>query len=613
MPRDTKKETIHDLECPRLVLAGPGAGKTHFIAARVKGLLKDGTDKSTISALTFGREATQHMIDKLIDPVGHFKMKFEELPQVSTMHSLGLKIVREKPREVNLRKTGLRVQENEKVKTLMYRDAALILGFSEEDAKNARECKQYGDCTENSKRKKCRICRNYWGIMSKCNFIDFDDQILFACRILEKNPDILEEFQSRAKHLLVDEYQDINAAQFRLIERLSAQSRKGLFVVGDDAQSIYGFRGANPKFILRFDQDFPNAQITSLAHSWRCHQNIMDPAFKVLETFYDKWSGRPELEFHAPLDDEPYIWQLPSNVAEADMVAKSARHFINEKKSVLVLAPKEEFFPLIIEKLCDRGVPHECPISFLPERVRIAKLFVDWVTNPNDSFITRLVVEHLIDKGIAHVPGARKDGRSTPETIKKRIAEETAIATLWESVDKHNDLFSVICGLTDPSKTLRKIRDGLNLLLESFVNFSGAQRGDFVKQLSVVSGIWADPSHLVEDITTVVSLLDTERPTGSGSVLLKTMRKAKGLEADVVFVVGLEDDLVPNPRNDLIEEARLFFVSMTRASQKLYLFHAFKRPRNISYGQELTNKPRSKFLDAIGRPSEYKKPKPKKQ
>ena len=120
-------------------------------------------------------------------------------------------------------------------------------------------------------------------------------------------------------------------------------------------------------------------------------------------------------------------------------------------------------------------------------------------------------------------------------------------------------------------------------------------------------------SKLVEDISTVVKLLDSERPSGAGSVLLKTMRKAKGLEADVVFMIGLEDDLIPNPRSsDIVEEARLFYVSMTRAKEKLYLFHAFKRPRGISYGQELMDKRRSRFLDAIGRASKYKKPKEKK-
>jgi DNA helicase-2/ATP-dependent DNA helicase PcrA len=607
------EEIVSNFASPTLVLAGPGAGKTYLLADRIKRLLDKGTDKSTITVLTFGTDANQHMKDELIDPEGDFHIKFDELPpQISTMHSLGFKIVQEKPRDVKLRK-NVQVQYDEDVKQLMYRDAALILGLTEDDGKEARECKQCGDCKEDPQEEKCKICRKYWEIMSKCNYIDFDDQILFACQILEKNPDILEKYQSGARHLLVDEYQDINAAQFRLIQLLSKESPNGLFVVGDDAQSIYGFRGGNPKFILRFGKDFRGAETPSLAHSWRCQKKIMDEAIKVLEKYYTEWTGKKELEFHVPIGEETCIWQLPSNVSEADMVARVARYFINKKKTVLILAPKKEFFPLIIEKLCEYDVPHECPVSFLPERVHIAKRFIDWVANPNDSFITRLVVEYLINIGIAHVPGVDKDGRSTQKTIEKRIAEEAVIAKLWESVDKNNDLFWVIENVKTTNETLVKIRGGLKSLMNSFSNFTGDNQGEFAKQLSVVTGIWCAPSKLVEDISTIVKLLDSERPSGAGSVLLKTMWKAKGLEADVVFMVGLEDDLIPNPRSsDIVEEARLFYVSMTRAKEKLYLFHAFKRPRGISYGQELMDKRRSKFLDAIGRASEYKKPKEKK-
>jgi superfamily I DNA/RNA helicase len=115
---------------------------------------------------------------------------------------------------------------------------------------------------------------------------------------------------------------------------------------------------------------------------------------------------------------------------------------------------------------------------------------------------------------------------------------------------------------------------------------------------------------MAEDIAEVVKLIQAEQPFGSTSAQLFTMRKAKGLEAHVVIIVGLEDDIIPNPRSDnLQEEARLLYVSMTRAKDKLYLFHSFKRPRNISYGPELSQKARSRYLDTLGRKSEYKKPK----
>ncbi len=144
-------------------------------------------------------------------------------------------------------------------------------------------------------------------------------------------------------------------------------------------------------------------------------------------------------------------------------------------------------------------------------------------------------------------------------------------------------------------------------LSDLFINFKKEKCGEFIKQLAVVSSIWVNPSKLIEDITKITELLNPQGTTGLGWVQLNTMKKAKGLEADVVIMVGLEDDIVPNPRGDLVEESRLFYVSMTRAKEKLFLLHAFKRPRNISYGDVLMDKSRSRFLDIIGRKSEWKR------
>jgi DNA helicase-2/ATP-dependent DNA helicase PcrA len=449
--------------------------------------------------------------------------------------------------------------------------------------------------------------------MSKCNYIDFDDQIHFACQILEKYPDILEKYQTQTEHLLVDEYQDINEAQFKMIELLSRENRAGLFAVGDDAQSIYAFRGGDPKFILRFRDDFPNAEVTTLAHSRRCHENIMNDSFKILEKHYPDWTGKHDLEYHKEIGDQPNIWHMASEITEAKFVAGITQKAIQQKKTVLILAPKKEFFPLLIKALTRRQVPHNCSIDLLPDRVGIAKSFIDWIQKTDDNFMTRLVIEILINKGIAHVAGASKDGRSNEETIKNRIEEETEIATLWNTVDKNNDLYLVIKNLDDPNKTLKKIRDALLAMEKSYNDFKRDNRGEFAKQLAFLTGIWINPSDMAADITDIVKLIQAEQPFGSTSAQLLTMRKAKGLEAQVVIIVGLEDDVVPNPRSKNIEEeARLLYVSMTRAKERLYLFHSYKRPRNISHGQELTEKPRSMFLDALDRESEWKRLKQKK-
>ena len=461
MPLVDYEEIVQHFASPTLVLAGPGAGKTYLLADRIKRLLDSGVDKDKITVLTFGRDASRHMEEELLKPDGDFKIPWDNLPFVSTMHSLGLSIVKKKPRSVKLKKTALRVQNLDEVKRLLFRDAALILGHTETDSLNASKCKSCGDCSESPGEEYCEVCDKYREIMSKCNYIDFDDQIHFACQILEKYPDILEKYQAQAEHLLVDEYQDINAAQFKLIELLSRKNREGLFAVGDDAQSIYAFRGGDPKFILRFEDDFPGAEVTTLAHSRRCHENIMEDSFKVLEKNYPDWTGKPKLKYRTKIGDQPYIWHVPSEITEAKFVAGIAQKAIQQKKTVLILVPKKEFFPLLMKALTTRQVPHNCSIDLLPDRVGIAKRFIDWVQESGDSFQTRLVIEDLINRGVAHVAGANKKVRAKKETFEKRIEVETEIAKLWDSVDKDNDLYSVIKSLEAPNKTLEKIRDAL--------------------------------------------------------------------------------------------------------------------------------------------------------
>jgi superfamily I DNA/RNA helicase len=606
MPLRDYEEIVTHFAAPTLVLAGPGAGKTYLLADRVKRLLNGAAGKENITVLTFGRDASRHMREELINP--KFNIPPDSLPFISTMHSLGLSIVQEKPRLVNLKRTELRVQNEDEVKKLLFRDAALALGYAEDQGRDASECKSCDDCSKSPGQEYCEICAKYREIMSKCNYIDFDDQIHFACQILEDSPDILAKYQSQATHLLVDEYQDINAAQFRLIELLSQASRKGLFVVGDDAQSIYSFRGGDPKFILRFHNDFPKAEVAPLAHSRRCPKNILEPSFKILRKYYPEWTGNTELEFHKGEGEPPCLWQLSSEVFEAKVTAAIAHDAIQEKKTVLILAPKKEFFPLLIRQLTKNQVPYNCSIDLLPERVAIAKRFIDWIQNPEDNFLTRLVAEDLINTGVAAIPGAKKDGRSKQSTIKNRIAEETVIAELWDSVDKDNSLFSVIESNSNGSRTLKTISDSLNRLRDNY--HQHLNDGQFAKELASVTRVWIEPAKMAEDIAEVVKLISTEKPFGASSAQLLTMRKAKGLEAQVVIIVGLEDDIIPNPKSDSIaEEARLLYVSMTRAKEKLYLFHSFKRPRNISYGPELSKKLRSRFLDATGIKSEYKAPK----
>jgi superfamily I DNA/RNA helicase len=300
---------------------------------------------------------------------------------------------------------------------------------------------------------------------------------------------------------------------------------------------------------------------------------------------------------------------VPSDNSEAEWIARIARQAVAEKKSVLILAPKRIFFPQISLALQRYGVPHECPVNLLPENVndRLSTIsnILKWLKKPEDNFLTRLAIESLMNHGQTNVPGATKSKRCSPQTIQKRKDVESEVARLWENVSKRKSLFTILSGHSKLSDELDFIRKTLFKLLELYSNTGRKFHGEFAKQLSLSVGKWAESKTIASDISLIIDQFKISDSTGFGSVKLMTMRKAKGLEADVVVIAGLEDDLMPNPISDIAEEARLFYVSMTRAKEKLYLLHAFKRLRSISYGTDIINKKRSRFLESLGRKSKY--------
>jgi DNA helicase-2/ATP-dependent DNA helicase PcrA len=606
---------VENTSSPTLVLAGPGSGKTYMLADRIARLLAKGVAPDTITALAFNRDAAYQLQRKLTTEFGVAR---DKLPHISTMNAFGFRLLKEAPRKVGLLKQELGVQGSEGIKKLLFRDAALAQDLTVGDAEKAMGCKLSGDCKEDEGRVECQVCRKYHEIMAKCNLVDFDDQVLFACKLLETDNELRNTCLTQTVHLLVDEYQDINAGQHRLIELLSRNTRNHLFVVGDDAQCIYSFRGSSPRFIRDFGSDFPGATCPPLPFSRRCPKTVVDEAGRMLKSFDRAWKGPFELENMVEHDHEPALRQLPSEKAEAEEVARIASKYA-PKHSVLVLAPKVDFFAGIAKELRKKDVAYFCPADDLP-RVQRVKRLLDWLETPDDDLLVRFVVEDLLGSGANKVAGAAKQKRCTAETLRKRVSVETEVARFWETVSKTESYHSVLSDYAGCSKEVAGVRDGLGELLRSHAflerrldadpdqekELAAEKHGGFLRRLAVLSGAWTLPSELSEDLAQVVELAEGQRHGGPGAVQLMTMRKAKGLEADVVIVVGLEDDLVPNPKRDETEEARLFYVAMTRAKQRLYLLHAFRRPRNISYGEAIMDKPRSRFLNAIGRKSEYR-------
>ena len=211
----------------------------------------------------------------------------------------------------------------------------------------------------------------------------------------------------------------------------------------------------------------------------------------------------------------------------------------------------------------------------------------------------------IINGGICKVPGKNITTRTTAATIENREKVECEIAKLWKNVNRTKGLYEVFCETNNLSKELRKTREIMSELKEKYNAKSEKEQAEFLKIASSATGAWMKSHNFVDDIEILSDLVKDNKVVANDRVKLMTMRKAKGLQADVVIMIGLEDDIIPNPKADEEEEARLFYVSMTRAKKLLFMTHAYKRPRNISYGQEMGDKPRSRFLNAVKIKSRY--------
>lgn len=222
------------LSGPVLLLAGPGTGKTYQLGRRIKHLVeKQQVPPDQITVVTFTTVAAQNMRDRISDDARpELYVPYSHQPKhICTLHSFGYRVIRENLTSLGF-KSPPRVVTDDRLRSILISDAAQLAGHRREDGNETTQCRQCGDCKP-SDAGKCRICQAYQEILRGCSAVDHDEQILLACRILRETPVVLEKYRTQTRHLLIDEYQDINAAQFELIRLLSDGQRDGLFVVGD--------------------------------------------------------------------------------------------------------------------------------------------------------------------------------------------------------------------------------------------------------------------------------------------------------------------------------------------------------------------------------------------
>ena len=578
---------IHEQDGPILLLAGPGTGKTYRIAQRIKFLTENKLiDRDKITVITFTTAAARNMRERISDASKpDIYTPTEKQPRlICTMHSLGLKIVSENAAYFGYR-DSIKVLNSDPARNTLIEDSAQTCGFERHDAKETIGCRQNGNCIESAERK-CKICRRYRRILRACSYIDYDEQILLANRVLWDRPDIRKTYQDKCVHLLIDEYQDINPGQFELITLLVRDQENGLFAVGDDDQSIYSWRGGSPKYIREFRKYFgEGAQVFPLLKSFRCPEFLLESAFSVVREHDKGRLDKGEFEYINKADGKINIHNVASDQKEADVVRSIITKSLPSKK-VLILIPGRRFGTFLIDELKNARINFNAPLNLPGEGLPLINTLSSWLLDNKDSIALRQILTSLIENKESGVPSAKS---RKPEALSLRHDALKAISNLWINIT--NETVSNLWDSLSVDKDKSELLQWLYNTLSSTKGLYDDQENpsEFLSHITRSLRIWKNTKDFVDEIAAWIDVANyLSNQNNEPGVEIMTLQGAKGLEADVVCLLGMENGALPRDKEDhekIPEESRLMLVSITRAKEELHIFHARKRSGSVMYSK----------------------------
>ena len=590
LEKDTLDEIVK-INKPLLIIAGPGMGKTYTLAYKMRHLVMDKEiNPKKIIVITFTNEAAVNMRRRIsVENDEKVFINIELQPSIiCTIHGFANRIVKKNYLKLGYKENPDTLTSNY-LKELLIRDCSQIIGLQREDATKTINCRQKGKCIKKEKSIECRICLEYQKLLRRFNYIDFDEQILLACKLLEERPDILSKIHENIEYLLIDEYQDINFAQFKLIKLLSKGREEKLFAVGDSYQSIYSFRGGNPEYINNFKSDYaPNSEIRYLKYNYRCPKNIYIGAFSMVQKYneYNNVNLIDKLQFKKNIPTRIKICSFQHQNLEADFIARKVKE-IGPSYSSLILIPQLNYAKPVTDALKKRHIGFCCEFEIEKTDIFLIIILLRWLEKTSDNFQFRIIIEKIINKKIT-------------STTKRNILLEY-ISNSWQKIGKGKTLYTRVRKLKKDKKFC-KVLDVLSQLKKAY-----KQEENTINLISTIIRelkIWKYISDFKNEMNSIINTIQnsTTIPVKS-NVRILTMKKAKGLESDYVFIVGLEDGILPQKSKiNLEEDSRLLYVAMTRAEKELYLLHSDKRDKKITKKAKSDYK-RSIFINAI--PNRY--------
>lgn len=604
-----KAATFKDGPC--LVIAGAGSGKTKVLTTRIANLIENGVKPYNILAITFTNKAAGEMrerVNNIINAHDAF---------IGTFHSFGLKIIRENSALFNLTSafTLIDTEDQTSIIKKIMKDINITdkmispafikskISFIKNNMLSDSEIANFL-ISENEKIA-VKIYYEYEKILKRNNTLDFDDLLKKPVELFNSNKEVLEKYQDKFKYILIDEYQDTNEVQYKLVKLLS-KKYLNLFVVGDPSQSIYAFRGANYQNILNFEKDFKGCTVIKLPQNYRSTQTILDAANEVIS--HNK--QRKDLDLFSDLGQGVKIKYIRTfndsmeNKRVVDEIQKLYEEGYNRKDMAIFYRTNAQSRS-IEDALVKANIPYKVFGSFyFYKRKEIKDLlaYLKLIANPSDD----VSLERVINEP------KRKIGDKTIENLREKA--RILNISMFEAIDSGKELEfknlilnlieiskdTSITGLIDKTLELSKMKE----TYENDKSLESDIRLENLMEFRSVSETYENETGNVNlsDFLMEVSLVSdaAEYSLDSDAVTLMTVHSAKGLEFKVVFIIGLEENIMPISKalyddEELEEERRLMYVAITRAKEKLYLLNAGRR---MLYGNMQMNPP-SRFISEI--------------
>lgn len=613
-----------------LILAGAGSGKTGALTVRIADMLEHGISPYNILAITFTNKAAKEMrerVDKLAGPSA-------EHVWISTFHSTCVQILRREIEKLDYSRdfSIYDSDDQEKVmkevfkelnlsitdKTYTVRGAVSAISHLKEEMISWEDYAKEVDKADMRAYKTSRVYELYQKRLRRNNALDFDDLIYKTVLLFRTNPDVLNVYQERFKYIMVDEYQDTNTSQYELV-RLLAGKYGNLCVVGDDDQSIYGWRGANIRNILDFEKDFPNAVVIKLEQNYRSTKNILTAANEVIKHN----SARKDKTLWTENDTGSiiHVFRADNDIEEAVFVTEIInKNALKGKKykDFAVLYRTNAQSRAIEDRFVRKGIPYRLfgGVRFY-ERKEIKDIlaYLKLIDNSADAVAIKRII-NVPKRGIGDktVETAENAASKNGTTLFEALGCAAEYPELKSRGKKLGEFYELICSFKQKAEEL-----SVHELIEYVVNATGYRdeleqdgsddammRIENIEEFASKAAEFekenenATLSAFLEDVALVADI--DSYSEDDDAVVLMTLHSAKGLEFPYVFMIGMEEGLFPSGRatntgdpKELEEERRLCYVGITRAKKELFLTYARQR---MQHGQFVYNAP-SRFLGEL--------------